>query len=366
MSDEAEVPSPGPGPDAGGPAGQGRRAADESGAVRPGVHAMPMVDPALFPHLLWRSQAGGSWIWASPQWQAFTGQPGEASLGSGWLDVLHPEDHNVALAAWRQAEAGLGFHAELRLWEAAERRYRWVLGRAQPCPAEEGHAPEWLGTFTDVDQLHRVAQKQGELLALLQHRVRNTLSIVRSILRRTAQTSESVEEMAMHLDGRINAFSRVQTALIRDPAGGLDLAQLIADEFLVHAAREDKQVAMEGPPVELRPRAAETLGLAFHELATNAVKYGALSRPDGQVAVSWRIEDEPGQPRLILTWRERGGPRPDKPSRRGFGGDLLARSLPYDLQAEVQQDFTAEGLHCTITVPCAEAILPGAPAPQED
>src|SRR3712207_5418388 len=123
------------------------------------------------------------------------------------------------------------------------------------------------------------------LLAELQHRVRNTLAVVRSIARRTGETSTTVEDYAMHLDGRLNAFARTQALVTRDPEAGVDLEYLVADELLAYHAKEADQVRISGPPIRLQPKAAETLGLAVHELATNAVKHGALRARQGRVEV---------------------------------------------------------------------------------
>src|SRR3712207_9087536 len=111
------------------------------------------------------------------------------------------------------------------------------------------------------------------LLAELQHRVRNTLAVVRSIARRTGETSDTVEDYAMHLDGRLNAFARTQAMVTRNPSAGVDLETLVAEELNSYHAREGGQLRISGPPLRLCTKAAETFSLAVHELATNAVKY---------------------------------------------------------------------------------------------
>ncbi|WP_425311772.1 GAF domain-containing protein [Microvirga massiliensis] len=207
------------------------------------------------------------------------------------------------------------------------------------------------------------------LLAELQHRVRNTLSVIRSIIRRTAQTSKSVEDYAMHLDGRINAFARVQTAVARDPGAGLDLTQLVADELLACAAHEGEQVRMVGPSVRLQPKAAETFGLAVHELATNALKYGSLSRPHGRIRITWQVQNGGEAPRLVFEWKESGMGEPvAKQRQQGFGAYLLERTLTYELKAKTVQAFEPDGLHCTIELPLTKRISMDnfASTPQQD
>jgi len=310
------------------------------------------------PQLVWRARDGGEWTWSSPQWSTYTGLSAAAAHGYGWLTALHPEDREGAMAAWRRSETEQEFQAEFRILHVREGQYRWFQTRATPVRDEGGTVVEWLGTSTDVDKLRRMEQHQRLLLAELQHRVRNTLSVIRSIIRRTVQASESLDDLAMHLDGRIDAFSRVQAAVTRNPELGIDLAQLVADELLAYSAREGKQVQIEGPEIALRPKAAETMALAIHELATNAIKFGALSQPQGRVEVGWQADLAGEAPRLLFGWRESGVPvAAAAPERRGFGTELFERTLPYELSAEVEQSFTPEGFSCTISLPLSERVV---------
>jgi len=212
-------------------------------------------------------------------------------------------------------------------------------------------------TFIGVTAITRAEERQRLLLAELQHRVRNTLGVVRSIARRSAETSTSVEEYASHLDGRLNALARIQAMVNRDPEGGFDLEYLIVEELLGYNAREGDQLRVSGPPVRLQPKAAETFALALHELATNAIKYGALSQPAGRLDVSWRLDDADGTKRLIFDWRERGGPPVTPPKRKGFGGELLERTLAFELKGKTTLTFDPSGLHCTILIPINRRIV---------
>jgi PAS domain S-box-containing protein len=309
------------------------------------------------PQLVWRAEGEGLWTWSSPQWTALTGLSEADSRVRGWLAAIHPDDRDAALQAWAAAMTSGRYEVDYRLRDAAGGRYRWFTTRASPLRDADGRIVEWLGTCTDVDDLRRLKEEGGLLLAELQHRVRNTLSVIRSIARRTARTTDTVDGYAMHLDGRIGAFARVQAAVTRDPAAGVDLAALVADELLAHAAHEGDGLRIAGPPVRLHPKPAETLGLAIHELATNAVKHGALSVPEGRIAVSWWLEDG----HLCFEWRESGlpGPLPEL-TRRGFGTDLLERTLAYELKARVRREAGAEGLAWRIDLPVDARLIHGA------
>ncbi|MCP1851964.1 MULTISPECIES: CheR family methyltransferase [unclassified Bradyrhizobium] len=206
-------------------------------------------------------------------------------------------------------------------------------------------------TFIDVTAITRAEERQRLLLAELQHRVRNTLGVVRSIARRSAETSANVEDYASHLDGRLNAFARTQSLVTRDPEGGVDLEYLVVEELLAYNAKEGEQLKVAGPRIRLQPKAAETFALALHELATNALKYGALSDTAGRIDVSWRIDDAADPRQLLFDWRERNGPAVAPPRRRGFGSDLLERTLAFEFKGKSTLEFNPSGLHCTIAIP---------------
>ncbi|WP_185829255.1 sensor histidine kinase [Sphingomonas ginkgonis] len=305
------------------------------------------------PQLVWRAVDRGRWSWASPQWIEFTGQAEQDSHGWGWLDMVHPDDREIARAAWDRAISIGSFNVEYRLRMIADGRYRWFATRATPVRNEAGEVVEWLGTSTDVDDLRQLQKQQQILLGELQHRVRNSLAVIRSIARRTAETSDSVEQLSMHLDGRLNTFSRIQSAVTSDPTRGLDLQTIVIDELMAHVAWDGEHSLVQGPAIRLQSKAAETLALAFHELASNAVEHGALSVPQGMVRVSWRVQaGHGGQDRLIIIWDEdRPGPPLPSPSHRGFGTDLLESTLAYELDADTSIEFRRGGLLCTITLP---------------
>jgi PAS domain S-box-containing protein len=264
------------------------------------------------PQLVWRADRPGHWSWSSPQWTAYTGLSAEESRGPGWLEALHPEDRDRARRAWTEAAVSGVLDAEWRLCGGSERRYRWFHTRATPVTDKDGRV-EWIGASTEIEEAKRLQAHTEMLVAELQHRVRNILAVVRSIARRTGDTSATVEDYAAHLQGRISSLARTQNVLTRTPGSGVNLEELVGDELLAHAVQED-QVTIGGPAVRLQGKAAETLGLALHELATNAVKYGALAVPGGGLSVTWAIEPAGDVERLCLNGARRGVSCPGRPS----------------------------------------------------
>jgi two-component system CheB/CheR fusion protein len=303
------------------------------------------------PQLVWTADQDGNWTWVSPQWTAYTGQEAAQSLGRGWLGPVHPDDRAATEAARAAAGHRRSFQVDHRIRSAETGHYRWFQTRAAPVLDEDGSVAEWLGTSTDVEEIRGLERHHAVLLAELQHRVRNTLAVIRSIVRRTSANSRTVEQMTDHLLGRIASYSRVQAIVTRDASSGVDLEELVREELTAHAVREDEGITVSGPPVTLRPRAAETFALALHELATNSVKYGALGPKPGELAVRWdRVTGEAGDA-LLLTWAERGPGKSQTPARRGFGFELIERTLPYELDARTSITFGPAGLTIEIEAP---------------
>jgi PAS domain S-box-containing protein len=318
----------------------------------------------------------GQVIFANDRFGEIIGRARDELVGKTVRELTHPEDWGLnEPRLQRMLTQGEPFTVEKR-YVRPNGSPVWVRNAVSPRRDATGRIVGGFAISIDITErkaaeeaLQASEERAKLLLGELQHRVRNTLSVIRSIVKRTAQTSTSVEDYAMHLDGRINAFARVQTAVARDPAAGLDLTDLVADELLTYAAHDGEQVRITGPSVRLKPKAAETFGLAVHELATNAVKHGALTVPQGRIRISWRVQNGSDPPRLVFEWKESGTPdRAARRKRRGFGTDLLERTLTYELKAKTVQTFEPDGLRCTIELPMTERIVMGnaASTPEPD
>jgi two-component sensor histidine kinase len=183
-----------------------------------------------------------------------------------------------------------------------------------------------------------------------QRQVRSLLAVVRSIVRRTVESARSTEEYAAHLEGRVGALARVQGLLLRAPEARVDLEELVRMELLAQSV-VDGRTQVSGPRVLLVGKTAETLGLALHELATNAIKFGALSGPRGTVRVAWqKLSSDPDY--LRIEWLEHCDPPADGQwGARGFGFELIEKTLPYELSAQTSLTRTRDGLACVIGFP---------------
>ncbi len=194
--------------------------------------------------------------------------------------------------------------------------------------------------------------KVNALRAELRHRVSNLLGMLRSITTRSIEHASSLDELLMHQSGRIDALARVEDVLVQSEGRGADLEDLLRNELItVVSVVEEPRLTIEGPSVLLAPKAAERFAMAFHELTTNALKFGALAHPDGRISTRWEFTDD-GGPHLRFVWMESNVPAINvSPSWIGFGRDLLERALPYDLDVTTELRFAPGGLRCTITVP---------------
>lgn len=309
------------------------------------------------PQLVWRSCDEGLWTWASAQWLDFTGQSQAESCGRGWLDVVHPDDRAAALRAWDEALPHGMLDIEYRVRRAADGAWVWHHTRSVPVRDGDGRITEWLGTSTDIQNLRELQDQQHVLVAELQHRTRNLMGVVRSLSDKTARASTDLADFRNRFRDRLDALARVQGLLSRlNEHDRVTFEELIEDELTAMDGAAER-VSLVGPKgVRLRSSMVQMLAMALHELATNAVKYGAIGQPQGSLEVSWsEEEDGPGQrPWLHIDWRESGVTMPpagSRPTGGGQGRELIERALPYQLSAKTTYELGPDGVHCTISIP---------------
>jgi PAS domain S-box-containing protein len=201
----------------------------------------------------------------------------------------------------------------------------------------------------DVTEARRLEQHQQLLIDELNHRVKNMLAIVQAVAQQTFRGETNSASLAT-FQGRLSALSTAHNLLTRDNWTPAELTQVVTDALAPHDAAESR-FRLTGPAVMIQPKTAITLALAFHELATNAVKHGALSEPGGHIDIAWQIQPGDPEPRLRLMWKERGGPLVETPSRRGFGTRMIERGLAAELGGTVEIRFEEAGLICLVDAP---------------
>jgi len=188
------------------------------------------------------------------------------------------------------------------------------------------------------------------LLRELTHRSKNLLAVVQAIAHETLRTA-SRDDFMGRFAGRLSALARLQDLVVSGARGGVELRELVVSQ-LAPFAEPGPRLDVEGPSVRLRPEAANALGMALHELATNATKYGGLSGPQGAVSIVWRFDsDVGGKRRFRLSWRERGGPAVTAPARRGFGSVVVVDMAAATLGGGISLDYPPEGAHWQVDAP---------------
>ena len=209
------------------------------------------------------------------------------------------------------------------------------------------------GIFIAVRLATQLARSQSDrelLINELNHRVKNTLATVQGLVASTLRSATSTAEAKTALEERIVALARVHDVLTEEHWEGARLEELVRSITAPYRSASGQRIEVLGPELRVNPRAALAIAMVVNELTTNAVKYGALSRPDGRIRIDWSIEEGPG-PRLRLAWAEMNGPLIQPPTRRGFGSSLIEQSITRELGGTLVKNFDATGLVCTITVP---------------
>jgi PAS domain S-box-containing protein len=314
----------------------------------------------LVPDLLWRADADGLVTWYSKRWYDYTGQSVEEALGTGWTGAVHPDDRGESRALWEIAVAqAIPYQREHRIRSHTGECRRFLV-RAVPQIGKQGRVGQWFGAITDIDDLSQLRDRQQVLVAELQHRTRNLMAVVQAVTQRTLKGSVSLDDFKLRIDDRLGALSRAQSLLSRRTEGmKVRLVDLLAEELGAHMPTTpdgEAQIRMSGDEgVTLRSGTVQTFALAIHELATNAIKYGALSIPTGHLDVVWTVDRVDDRPRLRLEWRESGVPdmasksATSRPS--GYGRELIERALPYQLGCRTSFAFTEDGVLCMVDMP---------------
>lgn len=262
---------------------------------------------------------------------------------------IHPDDWEAYLASHRlAANEGRSGQTEFRILRP-NGEVRWCVNASAASRTAESEPIVVSGVTIDITERKEAEQSQSLLAREVDHRARNTLAVVQSILRLTR--ADSIDDLVSALDGRIQALARAHTLLSNTRWQGADLAKLVNEEMAPYRSRESERVITSGPPLLLRPSTAQAFALVLHELATNAAKYGALSELSGQISVTWELTDSS----LILRWSEIGGPPANPPLKSGFGTRVVGATIERQLQGKALFHWRSEGLECILTVPRAHA-----------
>jgi two-component sensor histidine kinase len=282
------------------------------------------------------------------------GRPIEDILGRTDEEILPAEAGATVIALKREALAtGQPKRAEVSIEDAPG--VRWHDLHIEPLRNE---SDEIVGlTCASVDVTER---KEGEahlrlLLRELTHRSKNLLAVIQAMARQTARHAGSIDAFLEQFSARLQALAASHDLLVRESWYGASLGELIRSQLSAYVDKDGGQIAIDGPEVALKPEAAQNIGLALHELAVNAAKYGALSVPAGRVSITWHRGEQDGHP-VTLDWREELGPKVKVRRKKGFGSMVIERNLARSIDAEVSLDFDPDGLRCHIVIPADQFL----------
>jgi PAS domain S-box-containing protein len=293
----------------------------------------------------------------SPAFEHTFGDKWDPALGGDnlkdWLEIIVPEDRSLALDVIARVQSGDRVTFDYRIERPCDGEIRWTRSNVFPLLDAAGGVQRIGSICHDATGEKAAADRMENMVAELQHRTRNLMAVLQSIVAQTLAASENLDSFKLRIDERLTALSRVQRLLSRSEQEPITIGALVhleLDELGSDVLAGRVNVA--GPEVRLRNSTVQLLALALHELATDALRQGALSTEQGWLRIGWQVEQIRGAPYLRLSWIEEhpvcvAVPR----DRRGYGQELIERALPYSLNAETCYELDETGLQCTIALP---------------
>jgi PAS domain S-box-containing protein len=280
----------------------------------------------------------------------------EEAVGRPVNVIFTPDDNREAIAEEEMRLAVTEGRAEDNRWHLRKdgRRF-WANGLMMPMRDDDGGLSGFLKILRDLTEAQLASEHQQLLIHELNHRVKNTLATVQAFATQSLRSATSLGEAREAITARLIALSKAHDVLTAENWDGADLARIVADALSLHNP-DGRRCRWDGDSVRLVPRTALALSMMLHELASNAMKYGALSNGVGVVEVSWLTQEAEGRcadasQRLELRWQERDGPPVSPPNRRGFGSRMIERGLASELGGEVHILYKPTGVVCTLDVP---------------
>src|SRR5436190_20045013 len=293
----------------------------------------------------------GRFAWDDGQYRIFGVDPKNFEVTIDNLRALiHPDDWKHVQNAIKPATPNTpAVQSEFRVCRP-NGQVRWCIGTAVASVDVTDNIVRVSGVTVDITDRKEAEERQVLLAREVDHRARNALALVQSIVRLTR--ADTISSYIGAVDGRIAALSRAHTLLAQSRWQGADLTRLVDEELAPYRGADSERITVAGQDVSLEPRTAQTLALALHELSTNAAKYGALSVLSGRVAVTWELQPDS----LLLQWSESGGPSVLPPQSPGFGIRVIGASIERQLDGKAGFHWRPEGLHCTLSIPRGDRI----------
>ena len=297
------------------------------------------------PQLVWMAEADGRIFWFNSHWYEYTGaQSGDVSAFD-WQALLAPASLPEVRRCWAESlQAGTALEMELSLL-GKDGQYRPFLTRAIPLRDPTSTVYRWIGTHVDISEQRRREEHIRFIMDELSHRSKNLLAVVMALANQTARHAVDVKQYQMRFSERLQALAHCHDLLVKDSWRGASFHDLVSAQMRPFGETNAGRIDAAGPLIILKPDAVQHLGLALHELATNASKHGALSGPHGEVLIRWQVNET--DEKVRIHWLERGGPVVMPPQRRGFGHVVIEQIVPRSLNGNGILDFAPAGVNWT-------------------
>ena len=289
-----------------------------------------------------------------PELEKLTGMEWPSYRGPRWLAAVHPDDQKLLLPPAPFKDVAMQ-RAEIRLRDPRSGDWRWHLMRAVPLKDDKGEVEEWISILTDIHEQKLGREQQDMAMGEARHRLKNLMTIIDSLAKssRPRVPDPAVDAFQKKFAGRLHALSTASDLALASNYTTMDTEEVVAATLEPFQERESGRLTFSGPHLTLSQGTGGNLALGIHELATNAIKHGALSVPEGRVAFTWTITPVPDGKRVDMVWKETGGPPPRKPEKDGYGTRVIGFIPSREQGGAVTMDYPPDGYVCRIafTIP---------------
>jgi PAS domain S-box-containing protein len=271
--------------------------------------------------------------------------------------VRHPEDAARVRDGFRAAlaQGQESYEVEYRIIRPSDGELRWIFGRGRAVRDHNGKPVRYSGVDIDITERKRAEEHVRLLLGELNHRSNNLLTVVQALARQTADTAEA-KAFAERLSQRLAGLAASNALLVSGRWQGVDVESLVRSQLAHFVGDLGRRARLDGPPLRLNPKAAQALGMTLYELATNAVKHGALTGAVGRIELGWSVVPAPAGYEFRMTWLECEGPQVPPPQRNGFGRTVMERMIAGALDGTARLEFAPAGIVWTFSCPAERAL----------
>lgn len=300
--------------------------------------------------IVWVTDAAGQVEEPQPGWREVTGVAWPDYAGHSWMQSVHEEDRSKLMFQSWDTDASAAHHAEIRIRHAPTGQWRWYAVRAVPIRDTSGNTREWITILTDIHERKLARDNRELVIGELRHRLKNLFTVIGSLAQSSRPRNEpAVDQFLKKLTGRLHALSAAADLVVARGRGALDLESAVRATLAPFMEENSARFEIGGEAIELSEETGAAVTLAIHELATNALKHGALSVPEGKVRLTWRRDRRADGDHIEITWKESGGPVCTQPAHTGYGLRVIKFAASREKDGKVAIDFPPDGLQCRIT-----------------